>query len=69
MTKARSIAVEKMKPWVAEMVEQKLLELLGDPDAGLHLSQNARKRVMEKVDKANLVPAKTAAARLVLRWG
>ena len=68
MNKAHSITAEKMKPLVAEMVEQKLLELLGDPDFGLHLSATARKRVLEKVDKSRLIPAKTAAACLGLKW-
>ena len=68
MTKAQSLAVQKMKPFVDEMVEQKLLELLGDPDAGLHLSPVARRRILEKVDKNHLVSAKTAASRLGLKW-
>ncbi len=68
MTKAQSQAVQKMKPFVAEMVEQKLLELLGDPDASLHLSPVARRRILEKVDKHHLVSAKTAASHLGLKW-
>ena len=68
MTKAQALAIRKIKPLVDEMVEQKLLELLGDPDSSLQVSPAARKRVMEKVEKNRLITAKTAASRLGLKW-
>jgi hypothetical protein len=68
MTKAQALALERMKPFVAEIVEQKLVEILGDPDSGMRLQPSIRKRIMARIDKSRLVPARQAAARLGLKW-
>jgi len=68
MTKSQLLAIRKMKPLLDELVEQKLLELLGDPDEGLQLKPAARRRIMERLDKSKLVSASKAASRLGLKW-
>ena len=68
MTKAQLAALNQMKPLVAEMVEQKLLEMLGDPDEGLTIRPAARRRILERIDRSKTVPAAQAAARLGLKW-
>ena len=44
MSKSKMYTIEKIKPVIEEIVEQKLIELLGDPDSGLELRPQVRKR-------------------------
>ena len=38
--------MEKLRELIAEVVEEKLLELLGDPDAGLDVRDDVRDRLL-----------------------
>jgi len=62
------MALEKIRPLVAEMVEQKLLEILGDPDEGLKLAPEIKARIRRKYRKHDLRPAAEVAGRLGLKW-
>ncbi len=42
------MTTEELREFVGTAVEQKLLELLGDPDAGLVLRENVRKRLLRQ---------------------
>lgn len=39
---------EELRELVGSAVEQKIVELLGDPDAGLVLRENVRKRLLRQ---------------------
>lgn len=41
--------LKKIKPMVEQIVESKLLELLGDPDNGLELRENIRQRLKKSL--------------------
>ena len=48
---ARTVAEmtgEELRKLVGAAVEQKIFELLGDPDAGLALRENVRKRLLRQ---------------------
>ena len=48
---ARTVAEmtgEELRELVGAAVEQKIVELLGDPDAGFVLSENVRKRLLRQ---------------------
>ena len=48
---ARTVAEmtgEELRELVGAAVEQKIVELLGDPDAGLMLRENVRKRLLRQ---------------------
>ena len=48
---ARTVAEmtgEELRELVGAAVEQKIVELLGDPDAGLVLRENVRKRLLRQ---------------------
>ena len=40
------LTTEKLRELIAEVVEEKLLELLGDPDAGLDIRDDVRERLL-----------------------
>lgn len=49
MTKTvAEMTAEELRDVVGTAVEQKLLEFLGDPDAGLVLRENVRKRLLRQ---------------------
>jgi len=59
-----------MKPWIEHVVEEKLAEIVGDPDSDLRLKNEVRVR-LEKSKKNSLtssINAKEAAKKLGLRW-
>lgn len=48
---ARTVAdmtAEELRELVGSAVEQKIFQLLGDPDAGLTLRENVRKRLLRQ---------------------
>ncbi|MBM4083983.1 MAG: hypothetical protein FJ272_04260 [Planctomycetes bacterium] len=62
----------KTVAWVEEIVEQKVFEMLGDPDAGLTLRPEVRRQLEKsfaaKQKGAKGIPAAEVARRLGLRW-
>jgi hypothetical protein len=56
------------KPLVAEMVVQKLLEILGDPESDFKLSPAVKKRLAKSHLKKNLLSAEQVASQLGLKW-
>jgi hypothetical protein len=43
------LTTEKLRELIAEVVEEKLLELLGDPDAGLTVRDDIRERLLRSL--------------------
>jgi hypothetical protein len=66
------LSVDEFKLVIETTVEQKLLEMLGDPDEGLELREEIKKRLqctMEAEQKGTRgIPAQEVAARLDLEW-
>lgn len=63
MPKNKADVIEKIKPFVEEIVEHKLLELLGDPDFGMELRPEVKKRL----EKSYRSKAKTISAQKVAK--
>ena len=69
MVKSKLDDIEKIKPVVEEIVEHKLLELLGDPDFGLELRSEVKKRLEKSLrSEAKAISAKNVAKELRLKW-
>jgi len=69
MAKNKSNIAEEIKPYIEEIVEHKLLELLGDPDSGLKLRSEIRKRLEKSLkSKGKRISAKQVAKELELKW-
>jgi hypothetical protein len=66
------MTVRELERVVKKVVEEKLYELIGDPDQGLDLRESVKKRLRrtlrdEKKGKPG-IPAPEVAKRLGLRW-
>jgi hypothetical protein len=65
MTKA---ALKEIRPLIAEIVEEKLREILGDPDAGLAIRPRVRALLRKRFRSEEVIPADKVARRLGLKW-
>ncbi len=67
-----TIEASKVKEWVSEFTEEKLIELLGDPDVNKELKEEVKKRLKksfaEEEKGARGVPASKVAEKLGLKW-
>ncbi|MCX5999379.1 MAG: hypothetical protein NTU41_07235 [Chloroflexi bacterium] len=67
--KVRDLGVEEFKALVQEAVEEKLEEILGDPDQGLELQEALKKRLEHSVSaKSRGIPAEDVAREMDLEW-
>ncbi len=48
--KVKDLSVEQLRALVQEAVEEKLEEMLGDPDIGLELREEVKKRLHSSLD-------------------
>lgn len=62
------MSVEELKQLVAHVVEQKLEELLGDPDWGMELKEEIQERLRRTPKAEGRIPASEVAKRLGLVW-
>ena len=66
------MSIDEMKDLVSELVEEKLAEMLGDPDADKELNENVAKRLTDsfKAEQYGEVgtPAAEFARKLGLKW-
>ena len=61
--------IRKIKPIIEEVVEQKLYEILGDPDEGLKLKLSVRRKLERSLKKRGKgVTAEKVAEELGLKW-
>jgi hypothetical protein len=70
-TKVAELTVDEFRQVIENTVEQKLLEMLGDPDEGLELSEDIKARLNRaRADKeaGRVITAKEVAAQLGLEW-
>lgn len=69
MSKSMTVELRKIRPIVEEIVEEKLIEILGDPDEGLNLKPEIRRRLDNAIKyKTKGIPADKVAEKLGLRW-
>lgn len=66
------MTVRELERVVERVVEEKLYQLIGDPDRGLELRESVKRRLLrtlrdERKGKRG-IPAPEAAKRLGLRW-
>jgi hypothetical protein len=66
----KDLSVEELRSLIGEVVEEKLRELLGDPDAGLEIRPEVRDRLLSGLNHPpqDTVSASQAARRLGLEW-
>jgi hypothetical protein len=66
------LTVDEFRAVIEDSIEQKLLELLGDPDEGLELQEQVKVRLRRTLkaqqDGDRGIPAADVAAELGLEW-
>jgi hypothetical protein len=71
-TTISNLTLNDLRDLIRTEIEQTLLELLGDPDAGLELRDDLKQRLQQSVAHLRAgqqtVPAQTVAAKLGLEW-
>jgi len=72
MQKVKDLTIEEFKAVIGEVVEEKLRELLTDPDSGLTLRPEIEARLRQQLQNPELegksIPAAEVARRLRLEW-
>lgn len=63
MTKVRDMTVNDLE----ELIEQKLIEIIGDPDSGLHLEEKGFKEKLER--RLGNVPMKVPHDEVLKKFG
>jgi len=62
------LSQEQFKELVRGIVDNRLRELLGDPDLGLQLGNGLRARLKESLSNRDRLSGEDIADRLGLRW-
>ena len=66
------LTVDELKQIIQEAVEQKLSEMLSDPDEGLELREEIKARLLHSLEAercgARGIPAQEVASQLGLEW-
>lgn len=72
MQTVKDLTIEELKAIIGEVVEEKLRELLTDPDAGLALRPEVQDRLLRDLQKpepeGENIPAAELARRRSLEW-
>lgn len=66
--KLSDLSLEEIRTLVAAMVDDRLRELLGDPDLGLELTEAARARLKSSLIATARLSGEEVAEQLGLRW-
>ncbi|MCA9499825.1 MAG: hypothetical protein KC588_11580 [Nitrospira sp.] len=66
--KISDLSQKDFKELVNSMVDDRLCELLGDPDLGLALDDKVRAQLKQVLNSPERVTGETVAERLGLRW-
>ena len=72
MQTVKDLSIEELRSLIADVLEDKLRELLGDPDEGLELRPEVRERLLKSFDQSRksreTISAEETARRLGLKW-
>ena len=63
-----SLSPEQLKQLVQGLVDDRLRELIGDPDLGLELGEALRARLKASLEKGKRLSGEELAEKLGLRW-
>jgi len=70
--KVKDLTVEQLKDLIQSAIEEKLEELIGDPDAGLELRQEVKERLRNSLSAMQAghkrIPVDEAAKQAGLDW-
>lgn len=66
--KLSDLSQKEFKDLVNSMVDDRLCELLGEPDLGLALDEKVRAQLKQVLDSPERVTGETVAERLNLKW-
>ncbi len=66
--KVSEMSVEELKQLIDQVVEQKLEEILGDPDWGMELKEEVKERLRRTSKAERGIPASEVAKRSGLVW-
>ena len=66
--KLSDLTLEELKALVSGMVDDRLRELLGDPDLGLELADTVRARLKESLMSTERLTGEEVAEKLGLHW-
>ena len=69
MQTVKDLTIDEFKAVVGEVVEEKLRELLPDPDAGLSLRPEVEARLKEQVQNPQIDGKSSPAAEVARRLG
>jgi hypothetical protein len=62
------LTLEELKQLVQGLVDDRLRELLGDPDLGMELGESVRTRLKESLSSTQRITGEEVAEKLGLRW-
>ena len=63
-----SLTPEQLKQFVQGLVDDRLRELIGDPDLGLELGEGLRARLKASLQRSERLSGEELADKLGLRW-
>ncbi len=63
-----SLSMEQLKELVQGLVDDRIRELIGDPDLGLQLGDSLRSRLKQSLANGDRLSGEDVAERLGLRW-
>jgi hypothetical protein len=70
--KVKELTVEELKALIEETIEEKLEEVIGDPDLGLELREEVKERLRNSLATAQCgekrIPMEEVARRVGLDW-
>ena len=66
--KLSDLSQKEFKELVNSMVDDRLCDLLGDPDLGLSLDETVRARLKESLASSERITGDEIAEKLNLRW-
>jgi hypothetical protein len=68
----KDLSIEELRALIADVVEETLRELVGDPDAGLELRPEVRERLLKTLSQPRksrpTVPASEVARQMGADW-
>ena len=69
MSKIKAAEISNLEPMIENIIERKLIEILGDPDSDLVLTDKVRVRLEQSLkSKGKCIPAGRVANKLGLKW-
>ncbi len=66
--KLSDLTLEELKELVKGIVDDRLRELLGDPDLGMEMGEASRARLKQSLASSSRITGEEVAEQLGLRW-